>query len=240
VIVTVPGPVGPRIGIASSPAFDGIVWTHQIDYAIHAIGDLGQNRKHDRDVSELFTVGGGSVMTSASIVNRRPPKSLRSSPSKLMAPTVRLSLEKRSARLADIRLAALIEKQNIQVLAAVKNRPESLLDLLHDLSPIAAWRHQPQNDIVAAPVAQVGMRQISRPHDPVIAERSRELLLQAALEWANLLAPVIRFDTVFVCHLALPPSVGAIRGVPSGFRAARRRCPICASARRRRLPDAIW
>jgi hypothetical protein len=56
VIVALPGPVGPRMRIASSPAFDGIVWTHQIDYAIHAIADLREKRKHDRDVSELFTV----------------------------------------------------------------------------------------------------------------------------------------------------------------------------------------
>jgi len=44
------------MGIASSHAFDGIVWTHQSDCAIHAIADLRQNRKHDRQVSELFTV----------------------------------------------------------------------------------------------------------------------------------------------------------------------------------------
>jgi hypothetical protein len=43
------------MSIASSRALDGIVWTHQSDYAIHAIGDLREKRKHDRDVSDLFT-----------------------------------------------------------------------------------------------------------------------------------------------------------------------------------------
>jgi hypothetical protein len=46
------------MSIASSRAFGGIVWTHQIDFAIHAIGDLREKRKHDRDVSDLFTVVG--------------------------------------------------------------------------------------------------------------------------------------------------------------------------------------
>jgi hypothetical protein len=44
------------MSIASSRGFDGIVWTHQSDFAIHAIADLREKRKHDRDVSELFTV----------------------------------------------------------------------------------------------------------------------------------------------------------------------------------------
>jgi hypothetical protein len=43
------------MSIASSRALAGFVWTHQSDFAIHAIGDLPQKRKHDRDVSELFT-----------------------------------------------------------------------------------------------------------------------------------------------------------------------------------------
>jgi hypothetical protein len=80
-----------------------------------------------------------SVPAAVPALEKSPP----GSPPKLVAPTVRISLEKRPARLADIRLAALIEKQDIQVLAAVKNRPESSLDLLHDLRSVAAWRHQP-------------------------------------------------------------------------------------------------
>jgi len=98
------------------------------------------------------------------------------------------ALEERPANPLYVGVAAFRQKHDVQVRLGVENRRKNPLDLVEYFSLVAARRHQPEDNVQAAAVAEIGMRQIGAPHQAVVQERRRQLLLQGALVRADLLA----------------------------------------------------